>query len=216
LIYLPPCYEFSTQIRYPVLYLLHGQTYNEDQWVRLGVPAAADLLIHSQEAPPFIVVFPDDRYWNLVAGAGFGIRFISDVIPYVDSHYRTISDREHRSLGGLSRGGGWTIELGMANPGLFGALGLHSPGVFNEDAPYLEKIIQKIPQELRPQLWLDVGDADSELVSIKAFEQILTRNDYVHKFHLYAGDHTELYWGKHVEEYLRWYVQAWQKEPEEQ
>lgn len=216
LIYLPPCYENSTDAHFAVLYLLHGQTYNDDQWIRLGVPKIADQLIYSKEALPFIVVFPDDRYWNLKAGAGFGDRFILDVIPYVDTHYRTIADREHRSLGGLSRGGGWTIQLGFANPELFGALGLHSPGVFKENAPYLEKTIQNLPQELRPQLWLDVGDADSELASINAFEEILTRNDYVHKFHLYAGDHTENYWGKHVEEYLRWYVQVWQEEPAEQ
>jgi enterochelin esterase-like enzyme len=215
LIYLPPCYEQSTDLRYPVLYLLHGQTYTDDQWIRLGVPQIADQLIHSGEASAFIVVFPDDRYWNLKAGAAFGNRFILDVVPNVDIRYRTIADRAHRSLGGLSRGGGWAIELGFANPELFGSLGLHSPGVFNENAPYIEKIIQNLPQESRPRLWLDVGDADSELASITSFEQILTRNDYIHSFHLYAGDHTEDYWGRHVQEYLLWYVQGWQ-EPIEQ
>ncbi len=203
-------------MHYPVLYLLHGQTYTQDQWVRLGVPTITDQLIHSGELPPFIIVFPDDRFWNLEAGAGFGDRFILDVIPYVDIHYQTFADRDHRSLGGLSRGGGWAIQLGLENPELFGALGLHSPGIFKGNAPYIEKIIQNIPEESRPRLWLDVGDADSELLSINVFEEILTRNDYIHRFHLYAGAHTEEYWSKHVEEYLRWYAQAWQEEPTEQ
>src|ERR1700690_3635749 len=70
LIYLPPCYDAQTDQRYPVLYLLHGQTYIDDQWVRIGAPQAADQLILSGQAAPFIMVFPDDRYWNLPEEAG--------------------------------------------------------------------------------------------------------------------------------------------------
>jgi enterochelin esterase-like enzyme len=128
----------------------------------------------------------------------------------VDSHYRTLTDRGHRSLGGLSRGGGWALQLGLQNPSLFGALGLHSPGIFVDFAPYIEYTIHKIPVDSRPQIWLDIGDADSELASVNIFEEILTRNSYIHKFHLYSGNHTEGYWSKHVTEYLQWYVQGWQ------
>jgi len=216
LIYLPPCYDELDATRYPVLYLLHGQTYTDDQWIRLGVPTIADQLIHSEEIVPFIIVFPDDRYWNLQAGSGFGDRFIHSLIPYVDANYPTLADREHRSIGGLSRGGGWTIKLGFAYPELFGSLGLHSPAIFTEDSFYVEKMIQNIPEESRPQLWLDVGDADRELESVALFEEILSSNNYIHKFHLYAGDHTENYWGEHVEEYLRWYTEGWQEQPVEQ
>ena len=116
LIYLPPCYDELTDTRYPVLYLLHGQTYNDDQWVRLGVPTIADQLIHSGESVPFVIVFPDDHYWYVPAGERFGDRLINSLIPYVDTNYRTLADRGHRSLGGLSRGGGWTIELGFTHP----------------------------------------------------------------------------------------------------
>jgi enterochelin esterase-like enzyme len=216
LIYLPPCYENSADARFPVLYLLHGQTYNQDQWVRLGAPAIADQLIYSNEATPFIMVFPDDRYWNVPAGDGFGDRFINDLISYVDENYRTLADREHRSLGGLSRGGGWTAKLGFDHPELFGALGLHSPAFAKDNAPYLDKIIQTIPQEMRPKLWLDIGDADMELTQGILFEEILTRNDYIHEFHRFSGDHTETYWSAHVGQYLRWYIQGWLEKPAEQ
>jgi len=216
LIYLPPCYENSADARLPVLYLLHGQTYNQDQWVRMGVPAIADQLIHSDEAHPFIVVFPDDRYWNLVAGPGFGDRFINALIPYVDANYRTIPDRKYRYLGGLSRGGGWTVQLGFEHPELFGALGLHSPAIFKDGSEDIENIIKKIPEEDRPRLWFDIGDADREEGSALLLEEILTRNDYIHEFHLFAGDHSETYWSAHVDEYLRWYVKQWQTEPVEQ
>lgn len=216
MIYLPPCYEVQQDLEYPVLYLLHGQTYNQDQWVRLGVPSIADQLIHGNETSPFIVVFPDDRYWNLEAGAGFGDRFINALIPYVDSNYRTIADREHRSLGGLSRGGGWTVQLGFDHPELFGALGLHSPAIFKDNAPDIELILKKMSEADRPRLWFDIGDADRELGSAILLEDVLTRNDYIHEFHQFSGDHSELYWSAHVDEYLRWYVKQWPTEPVEQ
>jgi len=209
LIYLPPCYESSADLYFPVLYLLHGQTYTDDQWVRLGVPQIADRLIHAGEIVPFIIIFPDDRYWNLEAGSGFGERLVNAVIPFVDENYRTLADRDHRSLGGLSRGGGWTIELGFSHPELFGALGLHSPAIKVKDGPHIERIIKALPERERPLLWLDIGDIDPELASVIPFEEKLTGNDYIHEFHLYPGDHTENYWGVHVEEYLRWYAQRW-------
>jgi enterochelin esterase-like enzyme len=216
IIYLPPCYETFTDKRYSVLYLLHGQTYTEDQWVRLGAPAAADQLIHSGESQPFIMVFPDDRYWNTEAGPGFGDRFINNLIPYVDGNYRTLADRKHRALGGLSRGGGWTVKLGFDHPELFGALGLHSPATFKEDAPYVDMIIRSIPQENRPKLWLDVGDSDMELGRVSQLEGILVNNDYLHEFHRFTGDHSEVYWNAHLWTYMRWYAQVWQEDPVEQ
>ena len=99
---------------------------------------------------------------------------------------------------------------------MFGALGLHSPAIFSADGLHLEKMIQAIPEEFRPQLWLDVGDADRELKTILPFEDILSRNNYIHKFHFYAGGHTENYWSEHVDEYLRWYAGRWQEQPVEQ
>jgi enterochelin esterase-like enzyme len=209
LIYLPPCYFEMTEQHYPVLYLLHGQTYTQDQWVRLGAPKIADGLIHSGHSIPFIIVFPDDRYWNLQAGPGFGDRLINALLPYVDETYRTIPDRDYRSIGGLSRGGGWAVQLGFEHADLFGSIGLHSPAIFKEDAPSLVRMLNSIPDESRPRLWLDTGDSDSGLGSILQFEQVLTESQYLHEFYRYAGDHSELYWGAHVEEYLRWYILPW-------
>jgi enterochelin esterase-like enzyme len=210
IIYMPPCYEYSTE-RYPVLYLLHGQTFRQDQWPRIGAPKAADMLIHSGQALPFIMVYPDDRYWNTQAGATFGARVVYNLIPYVDANYQTIADRKFRALGGLSRGGGWTAKLGFDRPDLFGALGFHSPALFKDNAPYLDAIIKNIPEENRPRLWHDIGDADTELGSSLLFEAVLVENDYLHEFYRFTGDHTEGYWNEHVEQYLRWYVKVWRE-----
>ena len=209
LVYLPHCYDQLTALRYPVLYLLHGQTYTDDEWVRLGAVDAADRLILSGEAAPFIMVFPDDRYWNLEAGPGFGVRLVEALIPFIDENYRTLALREDRAVGGLSRGGGWGVRLGLTRWDLFGTLGLHSPAIFSDDSRLLEKWIAAVPDESWPRLWLDAGDRDKELGSIRLLEDALSRHEIPHEFHLYAGDHSEAYWSAHVEEYLRWYVEDW-------
>lgn len=216
LIYLPPCYSELTDQRYPVLYLLHGQTYTEDQWVRLGVPQAMDEMFFSGSGVPFIVVFPDDRYWNSDYGPGFGDRLVGALIPYIDVTYHTIPNREHRALGGLSRGGGWTAELGFTNAVLFGSLGFHSPAIFSGDGFVVEKRVLAIPEDLRPRIWVDAGDNDRELKSILEFERMLTFHQIPHEFHFLTGDHSEVYWGAHVRDYLLWYAQAWTEKAEGQ
>jgi enterochelin esterase-like enzyme len=209
LIYLPPCYDQLPSERYPVLYLLHGQGSTDDEWVRLGVPAAADTLIHSGQMPPFIIVFPDDRYWNLPPGPGFGDRLINLVIPYIDQQYHTLADPGHRALGGLSRGGGWTVELGLKHPEMFGALGMHSPAIRVEDSAYLEDWIRAVPANSWPRIWIDAGDMDRELGSITNFENLLSYYGIPHEWHMYTGDHSEDYWRAHVSEYLVWYADGW-------
>jgi enterochelin esterase-like enzyme len=213
IVYLPRCYEQQTDQRYPVLYLLHGQTYKDDQWVNLGAPAAADALIRSGQAPPFIMVFPDDRYWNLPPGAAFGDRFVSEIVPFVDQNYRTLPDRDHRLVGGLSRGGGWAIHFLLTRYDLFGTVGLHSPVIFQDDAVVLQKLVAAVPEKGWPRLWLDAGDRDGELGKIRMFESLLTYFDVPHEWHLYAGDHTNPYWQGHVLQYLQWYAEAFTPQP---
>jgi enterochelin esterase-like enzyme len=210
LIYLPPCYERDTAERYPVLYLLHGQTFQDDQWVRLGAAVAADNLIHRGEAPPFIIVFPDDRYWNLPPGDSFGDRLISLVIPYIDNTYRTRTERQYRAIGGLSRGGGWAAQQLLRRYDMFGMVGLHSPVIFNDDAAVLERLIPVVPADAWPRLWMDAGDRDGDLGSIRRFEDLLTYYRVPHEWHIYSGDHTEAYWQAHVTQYLRWYAEGFE------
>ena len=207
LIYLPPCYAQQTELHYPVLYLLHGQTSIDDQWVRMGAPTTADSLIHSGQAAPFIMVFPDDRYWNLPPGPAFGERLINLIVPYVDANYRTIPDAQHRALGGLSRGGGWAIHMLLTQYALFGIIGLHSPVIFDADNAMLDKTMGAVPSNAWPRVWIDGGDRDGGLGDIRRFESLLTAYEVPHEWHLYSGDHTEPYWEAHVREYLSWYAQ---------
>jgi enterochelin esterase-like enzyme len=206
-IYLPPCYTEKTGIRYPVLYLLHGQTYRADQWIRLGAVDVTNELILSGETMPFIIVFPDDRYWNQPSGAGFGERVTNDLIPYIDRTYRTNPDPRYRAVGGLSRGAGWALQLGLSRPDLFSIIGLHSLAVFQSDAYRVEGWIVSIPPASRPRLYMDIGDNDRELLSARQMEAQFTQFGLPHEWHLYSGDHTEEYWSAHVDEYIRWYAE---------
>ena len=209
LIYLPPCYDEKTEERYPVLYLLHGQTYTQDQWVRLGAVNVIDELILSVKSTPFIVVFPDDRYWNLPPGPGFGQRLVEELIPYIDQNYRTIDDREYRAIGGMSRGAGWALRLGLTHWELFGSIGLHSLAVLQKDASKIEDWLADIPLSSQPRVFMDIGDNDPELIMASQVETQFNEYGLSHEWHLYNGGHIEEYWSAHVEEYIRWYVEGW-------
>ena len=208
-IYLPPCYDEKPEQRYPVLYLLHGQTYTDDQWIRIGASEVANKLILSGETIPFVIVFPDDRYWNLPPGAGFGQRLVEELIPYIDATYRTLPDRNHRAIGGLSRGAGWALRLGLTHWKLFSTLGLHSLAVLQKDASEIPGWLAEIPPLSRPRLFMDIGDNDQELEMAQRVEAQFADFGLSHEWHLYNGAHTEEYWSAHVEEYLRWYMEGW-------
>ncbi len=205
-VYLPPCYQQQTDRHYPVVYLLHGQTSTDTQWVSLRAPQAADYLIRSGKAAPFIMVFPDDRYWNLSAGSGFGDRLIHELVPYIDQNFRTLTDRHDRALGGLSRGGAWAVHILLTRYDLFGSIGLHSPVIFDDDAAVLQRLMSAIPANGWPRLWVDAGDRDGGLGQVEAFEGLLTAYEVPHEWRMYTGDHTNPYWQAHVSEYLQWYA----------
>jgi enterochelin esterase-like enzyme len=211
-IYLPPCYEEKSNQRYPVLYLLHGQTYTDDQWIRLGAVKVIDSLIKSGESIPFIIVFPDDHYWNLPPGPGFGQRLVDDLVPYIDSTYRTLPDRSHRAIGGMSRGAGWALRLGLTRWDLFGTIGLHSLAVLQEDASQVAGWLGDIPPSARPRVFMDIGDNDQELEMAQVVESEFNNDGLTHEWHLYSGAHTEEYWSAHVEEYMQWYAEGWNNE----
>lgn len=210
-VYTPPCYEQSSE-RYPVLFLIHGQSFTEDQWDRLGADEAADKLIASGELPPFIIVMPYDRSnYTQPSKNGFDEAFVDELLPWVRENYRTINSRASRAVGGLSWGASWAIHFGLTHPELFGAVGGHSPPVFSEEASKVRGWLDSIPENLMPRFWLDIGERDQRQILSSAtwFEGLLTEREIEHEWHLWEGDHSEAYWSSHVDEYLRWYAENW-------
>jgi enterochelin esterase-like enzyme len=213
-VYLPPCYDQQLEQHFPVLYLIHGQSYTDDQWDRLGADETADALIAAGQAPPFLIVMPRDRVWSQPTEDPFGQAMLEVLLPWIDAHYRIRPEREYRAVGGLSRGAGWAIHLGLSAWESFGAIGAHSLPVFWTDLPHIKKWLDSIPRESLPRIYLDAGDKERLQImrSARWFEELLTEKDIPHEWHLYSGYHEEAYWQAHLEEYLLWYTQAWQAE----
>lgn len=211
-VYLPPCYDQETTRRYPVLYLIHGQSYNDDQWDRLGVDETADSLIASGELPPFLIVMPRDYACCTQPDQDkFGEAFVQELIPWVDQNYRSLTERQFRAIGGLSRGAGWAVHIGLSRWELFGAIGGHSLPIFWVDTSSIKKWLDAIPEGQFPRFYLDNPENDRPeiLKSSLWFESLLTKRGIPHEWHRFKGYHEEKYWLAHIEQYLRWYAEEW-------
>lgn len=124
-LYLPPDYYTSNR-RYPVVYLLHGYSDDETGWTQFGeAPHIAEQLIEKGEITPLIIVMPDAGvtwYVNDYQGkVRYEDMFVKELIPMIDSVYRTRAKKEFRAITGLSMGGYGTCILAMHNPELFAA-----------------------------------------------------------------------------------------------
>lgn len=210
LVHRPPCYRSDAERRYPVLYLFHGLVYDETQWERLGALTAADRLITAGEISPFLIVLPYDPSNKEPDQYPFAKAITDVLIPYVDLHYRTCPEAACRAVGGLSRGGGWALHLGLTRPDLFSTIGAHSPAPFWADWPHYDEWLTSIPPEHMPRLWLDVGESDPLRPSAQKLETLLETLAAPHEWYLFQGEHNEAYWRAHVELYLRWYATGWQ------
>jgi enterochelin esterase-like enzyme len=205
-VYTPPCYD-TTQ-KYPVLYMLHGMTFLDDQWVRIGITDAADKLIEAKEISPLIIVMPQEDSSMLDAAVSkYGDALINDVIPWVDGNLAACTDRACRAIGGLSRGGNWAVRLGLSYPDKFAAIGAHSAPLFVGDLDRLGYWVRQIssPDQV-PAIYIDAGKSDEDIIDILNFDAELKRLHVVHEFNEFDGLHDETYWSAHVEEYLRWYA----------
>lgn len=211
LVYLPPCYSSNPSIRYPVLYFLHGMHADDTQWIRIGATSTADQLISSGEEPPFLIVMPDEVNNTVdVDDTGFGNALVKDLVPWIDKNYATCTESVCRAIGGLSRGSGWALRLGLINWQIFGAIGSHSISPFDGDYYLVPGWLKAIPAGQLPRLYIDIGTYDVSLPNAILFEGLFTKYNVPHEWNQFVGYHNEDYWHAHVADYLRWYGLAWQ------
>jgi len=133
-VFLPPSYEKDKKRRYPVVYALHGYSIGAEQWTHeIHVPQTIEGAV-AKGSREMIVVLPDSKtiyngsmYSSSATTGDFEKYVWSDVVAYIDAHYRTIADRRSRGLVGHSMGGYGASRIGMKHSDIFGALYIMSP-----------------------------------------------------------------------------------------
>lgn len=145
-VYLPSQYVASDTIALPVLYLLHGSGGDETAWSDCGrVCQILDNMFSRGMAKPCIVVMPNgnaeldaapgESPWMSKSPSAFNpssmtgmieSAFVKEIVRFIDRKYRTMADREHRAIAGLSLGGLHTIFISANHPDLFDYVGLFS------------------------------------------------------------------------------------------
>jgi len=236
LVYAPPGYDEKRTERYPVLYLQHGGGEDETGWIRQGhANFILDNLIASGTAKPMLVVMaygyarrageqaPD------LAGKGFGspefrkamqdmmAAFEADVtealIPFIDTTFRTMADREHRAMAGLSMGGMQTFHITLNHLDLFSHIGGFSGaagaltlgrdldpktdynGVLADPAAFAKKV---------HVLWLGVGTAEPERMrdGVRKLHASLTEAGIAHVYQESPGtDHEWQTWRRNLNDF---------------
>lgn len=136
-VYLPDGYERG-DLRYPVLYLLHGAGGDETAWVKDGgIKATADQLMRSGEIPQAIIVMPGcyGCWWVDGAVEKAETAFWGELVPQIQRRYRTIETRGGRMVAGLSAGGYGAVRFAMRYPDRIVAAAALSPAVYAETPP---------------------------------------------------------------------------------
>lgn len=136
-VYLPPDYSTATRW-YPVVYLLHGFTGCEIDWIQYGqIDRLANAAIADGTIPPMIIVMPDaDSTWyiNDVSGKSrYEEMMVSEFIPEVERKFRIRGTKEFRGIAGLSMGGYGTLVLAMRHPELFSAAAGLSAAIITDE-----------------------------------------------------------------------------------
>ena len=137
-VYVPPGYDDEASRRYPSVYVIQGYTghlpmwHNRAPW-RRPFPELADEVFARGEAPPAIVVYVDawtslggSQYLDSPGTGRYHSYLCEEIVPWVDAHYRTLADRDHRAIAGKSSGGYGAMITPMLRPDVFGALATHA------------------------------------------------------------------------------------------
>ena len=200
-VYLPAGYGQNADKRYPVLYLLHGSGGDETSWTDYGrARQILDFMIARGDIEPLIVVMPNEIV-NLDAAPGQSPymerepsamnvssmlgkvekAFVPEVVGYVDSHYRTLADKHHRALAGLSLGGLHTIYISANNPDTFDYVGLFSAqttNALNQRTVYRLQGFRNVVQNVKNAFSILRGQVPSNIGLQETLQDIDTYDNF--------------------------------------
>lgn len=214
-VYLPPGYDESDQ-RYPTLYLFHGWPYDETHWADLGIERSADAGIREGILSPFIIVLPransNGLFVNSSGGPNsFEAQFVNELVPHIDLVYRTIQARDARAIGGISRGGVWSLQIGFTHPDMFGVVGAHSSALAVNRAPPVHDPLVLVgePGVEHLRIYLSAGDEDWALTATWQLHEALGERGIRCEYSVHPGAHVDALWAQHIPEYLTFYTADW-------
>ena len=203
LVYTPAEYEKGKK-RYPVLYLQHGMGEDETGWSKQGhMQHIMDNLIASGEAVPMIVVMEsgdvkapfrggDNRQGFSEYGASFYKVMTTDLITTIDSKFRTLTDRDHRAMAGLSWGGHQTFDLVLNNMDKFAWMGAFSGAIFGLDVKTAYNGIFTKPDEFNKKIhYLFLSCGSEENFGTEALAKSLREAGINTDFYVSPGTHHE-------------------------
>jgi enterochelin esterase-like enzyme len=219
LVYTPAGYENSKE-KYPVLYLLHGGSIDEEGWTTMGkAHLILDNLIAQGKAKPMIIVMPNG-YANQTAAPGEGLviknalaqgmsfsyggfekSLVSDIIPFIESVYRVIPNKENRAITGLSMGGMHSFNITLNNPDLFSYIGVFSAGV-RATTPEFEKQLEALKASKPRLYWVGCGVTDPlAYTGTKSLVDLLKKHNFDFVYRESEGAHTWFTWRVYLAEF---------------
>ncbi|MFM0721564.1 alpha/beta hydrolase-fold protein [Paraburkholderia strydomiana] len=135
-VYLPSGYR-QDAARIPVLYLLHGNNGDANDWLTQGhLQSAADALIARKEIPPVVIVMPQGGTdWYVDRKEKMESAFFGDLLPEIETHYAVSTQRGGRAIGGVSMGGFGALRYALTQPELFCGALLLSPAIYANEPP---------------------------------------------------------------------------------
>lgn len=224
---LPAGYASDKKHRYPTLYLLHGLTGAYTNWQTnthlTDYASRYSLLIVLVEGGNSwytnAVSPPEDRYEDYV---------LKDLIPDIDKNFRTLPDRKHRAIAGLSMGGYGAMKFALRAPQTFIFAGSFSGAFGTTRDPKSQKVYAKFgldkvfgPLDVSgnsdndiyvlaakakgvslPYLYFDCGTEDAFLEQNRSFDKLLNGRKIAHEFHELPGSHNWKYWDQQLEQLL--------------
>ncbi len=211
-VYTPAGYDHNPEKRYPVLYLQHGGGEDETGWIWQGkLCNIADNLIAAGQMQEMIVVmnagyaFPENGEWHH-SMSEFLKELPESCVPFIDGAYRTLADKEHRAMAGLSMGGMQTQKIVMENPDLFAWAGIFSGGLViqdNED-DYSDILLNpQVFHERYKLLFVACGMQEGSYAATKENEErVLKAGTRIETFEGY-GYHDWTFWRHCLNAFLR-------------
>ncbi|MDR6322912.1 alpha/beta hydrolase [Actinoplanes couchii] len=211
-VYLPESYTRTSTKRYPVVYMLNGFNGSNIEWEARDIDTVLDRLIKDNGLVETIVVFPDGGSgWYVDTSAGnYRSMIVNEIVPLVDRTYRTVADRDHRGISGVSMGGQGAFTLGLTNPTVFSSIASHMGAL--SLAPLVGTSAEQAANAgLRPltlvagmtaadlnrhRFYFDGGDSDEYRFGAAAQQMstLLAGKGVKHDYQLGAGRHDDAYW----------------------